>query len=110
MGAKKAAEDSEFISFILIKYLEMENKSQTELMTELRCSLEDFYKLALCKVPDTQAEDFSARLEKISNYTCIQVFQLNKIIKRVDSVIKLSSAQNNNTFLMAARDREKKKE
>lgn len=106
MGAKKAALDKNFMAFILNCYSEIEKKSQSELMDELCCLPENFYKLGLCKVPDTLAPNFIDRLEMISHYTDISVQLLTRIIRRVDAVRQFSSNQSNHNFLMAARDRD----
>ena len=110
IGVKRVAEDSKFLSFVLNRYLEIENMSQSELILELNCSLEDLFRLALCQVPDTLREDYIERLEQISEYTCVAVPKINKIIKRVDAVVKLCSLESRMTFLMAARDKGSSKE
>lgn len=107
MTAQKLSSEKEYMSFVLYKYREIEDKSEQDLLNVLRCSFEDLYKLALCKVPNTTAEDFTDRLRNISEYSHSSLLELNKIIKRVDAIIQISSTENNNAYLMAARDKKK---
>lgn len=106
MAADKVSSDSSFIAFTIKKYLEFENVSAKELPSVLGCSEEDYYKLLLCRVPEINASDFVARLTKICQYTNSSVIELNKIIKRTTSLLNLSESQiEQNTYLMAARDK-----
>jgi hypothetical protein len=105
LAFKKVDEDNDFMAFVLKKYLETEKISEQELLSSLSCSLEDYYKLALCRVPKTDAQNFVERLNNISQYTHISTLELNKIIKRVDAILKFADSSNNNTLLMAARDK-----
>jgi len=104
----KIADNSEFMAFYLKKYGEFEKISEQEICSNLNCSVEDYYKLALCKAPYVNANDFVARLNNISQYTGISVFGLNNIVKRVHSIMTLSENESS-AYLMAARDKNKKK-
>lgn len=104
---KKISSEKEFMAFVLSKYLEIEKISEGSLISELKCSLEDYYKLGLCRVPKTTSKDFILRLNSMCEYTHTPVSELNKIIKRVDTIIKLSENANSSSLLMAARDKKK---
>jgi hypothetical protein len=110
MGARKIASEKDFMSFVLNRYQEMEQISETELIAVLNCSLENFYRLALCKAPDATANDFVQRLEKISEYSQTPKEELNRIIKRVDTLSKLQMAEFQHSVLMAARDKDSTKD
>lgn len=105
LGFNKVSSDNSFIGFFLIKYAEIEKLSESDLISELKCSSENYYKLGLCKVPGTNDIDFIDRLNKISQYANVSVLELNKIIKRVDSIIKFNVSIHTDTILMAARDK-----
>lgn len=108
LANKKAAEDSDFLAYFLKKYSEIERISEQELIAFLNCTLQDYYKLGLCRVPDISTNDFPSRLKKISEFANVSVFELNKIIKRVSTILKFSDNITNdclNSFLMAARDK-----
>jgi hypothetical protein len=96
LAAKKASTDSGFLAFLIKKYLEFENLSEQEILLKLNCSEEDYYKLSLCRVPDINAKDFIFRLNNISKYTNASNIELNKIIKRATSILKLSGDQMGN--------------
>lgn len=98
----------EYMAYILKKYCEFERISESELLSEFNCSADDYYKLALCKYPPVDTTDFSQRLKVISEYTHIKTDDLNMLIKHVNTVLIFIGASANT--LMAARDREKKKD
>jgi hypothetical protein len=105
LASRKAANDSAFIAYFLKKYSEFEKISESEILTTLRCSKEDYYKLNLCRVPDINAGDFVMRLNKIAKYTNTCTLDLNKIIKRANSILRLTGSDvEQNSYLMAARD------
>src|SRR5436190_11765814 len=107
--ARKLESDHNFIAYAMKKYGEVEKISEGEICSLLSCSLEDYYKLALCRVPDVNADDFVARLNKISQYGNASIAELNRIIKRVTSIERLGTgALEQRTYLMAARDKHKK--
>ncbi len=109
LASDKAAADSGFIAYMIKKYLEFENISEQEVLSTLHCSEEDYYKLNLCRVPDINASDFVSRLNKISQYTNSSAIELNKIIKRANSILRLSGSDvEQHNYLMAARDRQNK--
>jgi hypothetical protein len=108
-AARKVEADSGFIAYLMKKYLEFENISEQEVLSTLHCTMEDYYKLNLCRVPDINASDFVSRLNNISQYTNSSAIELNKIIKRANSILRLSgSDMEQNNYLMAARDKQNK--
>lgn len=106
---KKVSTDQEFIAYYFSKYLDIENVTESTIMSMLNCSTEKYYKLGLCKAPKVNAEDYLDRLDNISVYIGISSADLNKIIKRVDSVLHFTrTATDESSYLMAARDKKKK--
>lgn len=107
---KNIETDSGFFAHYLGKYSEIENVSETDIISMLNCTTENYYKLGLCKAPPVNSKDFVQRLNNISDYTGISVLTLNKIIKRVHSVLKISEINKHadTSYLMAARDKNKK--
>jgi len=80
---KKVATRNDYAGYYLLKYLELEKKSKEELISELKCSDEDFVKLALCKIKPPFESQFASSINKISSYIRIDDFVLSQIIKRV---------------------------
>lgn len=109
LGFKKVEEDKHFMAFYLKRYGEFENMNNETLSSMLNCSLSDFYKLSLCKIPESNSISFIEQLNVISNYTGIAILSINKVIKRVNSIITLSD-NSTNTFLAAARDKKNKRD
>lgn len=108
-AARKVESDSGFIAYLMKKYLDAENISEQEIQSTLHCSVEDYYKLNLCRVPDINANDFVVRLNSISQYTNTSAIELNKIIKRANSILRLSGSNvEQHNYLMAARDKQNK--
>ena len=97
----------DFMANTLKKYRELEKISESELINILQCSVNDYYKLALCTKPDFAESDFKSRLSVISEYAGIDTNILTKIIKHVYTVSRFTV--DTGAILMAARDKEKKK-
>ena len=104
--AERIENDHEFMAYFLKKYSEIEHLAEPQLLERLNCSIDDYYKLALCKAPDVNSSDFVHRLNRISEYTNIDPRGLNIVIKRVNSVLVFSDT--NSALFMAARDKKKK--
>lgn len=104
-AAQKASTDSAFIAYYLEEYARIENTQRTELMNSLNCSLENYYRLGLCKAPEVTHPDYLARIKKISTYAQSSMMMLNTIIKCVSSIEKFRHTAGPNTYLMAARDK-----
>lgn len=105
-AVKKASTDKAFIAYYLEKYSLLENKRPNEIKDALDCSMEDYYKLGLCKVPEVNKPDFSKRLKEISAYTQTSILVLNNIVKRVSIIEKFTNSAGTDSYLMAARDKD----
>ncbi len=96
--------DQEFMAYTLKKYCEFEKISESELLSVLDCSRNNYRKLALCKTPDLGDSKFTQRLAIISEYVNIDTSKLIMVIKHVHTVLKFTTKSGN--ILMAARDKE----
>jgi hypothetical protein len=106
MAVEKASLDRRFVAFLIKKYSEYENISQENVVLQLRCSEENYYKLCLCTAPDVEATDFLARLNNICEYAHVSALELNRIIKRANVILSFSKdEEQTRNFLMAARDK-----
>jgi hypothetical protein len=108
LAIKKVADDSDFMAYFLLKYSQIEKLSEQEVISFLKCSQEDYYKLGLCKTPDANSTNFIEQLNKVSEYTHTSSIELNNILKRVITIEKFAHSDNT-SFLMAARDKKKGK-
>jgi hypothetical protein len=109
MAVDRVSLDKSFLAFLMKKYSEYENISQQNLLSQLRCSEESYYKLCLCKAPDVEATDFLSRLNSISEYAHVSALELNRIIKRANAILKFSEDEAR-SYLMAARDKQENRE
>lgn len=105
---KKVATDKDFFAFFLRQYLEIEQIDKEAILSMLNCDNETYNRLGLCKAPGITENDYLVRLNNIFSYLGISVIELNKIIKRVNTVIQLRESNTSNSYLMAARDKKKK--
>lgn len=106
---KKAAQDPAFIAYFIAKYMIIENTSESTIIQVFNCSTESFYKLGLCQAPNVNLPDYLSRINTICSYVGVSAIELNKIIKRVNSVTQLTGSPTNDiSYLMAARDKKKK--
>lgn len=108
LANKQIASNEEFVAYFLAQYSEIENATTDTLMEALGCDIESFYKLGLCKAPTAADVNYLTELNKVSDYIGISVIALNKIIRRVDTVMQLRNSNPENAYLMAARDKNKK--
>ena len=106
LAVKKVCEDRNFMAFYLIRYSQSERISQHDIISSLNCSLENYYRLGLCRVPDANSNNFIEQLNNVSAFTHTSALELNRIIKRVHSLETFSNI-NDNPILMAARDRKR---
>lgn len=108
----KATTNSEFIAYFLSKYSEMENIQRPEIISLLGSSTENYLKLGLCRAPKVDFDDYPARLAKISEFTGVKLVALNQIIRRVNTISMFKNVEVNkeNVYLMAARDKNEKKD
>ncbi len=103
----RVEDNHEFMAYTLKMYREFEKISEQELLKVLDCSLDRYYKLALCKSPDVTESDFKPRLAIISEYVNIDMSKLTKVIKHVNTIMKFTVPTG--SILMAARDKEEGK-
>lgn len=73
--------DKAFMAYYLEQLIVRENKTKEDVFVLLNCSPENFYKLALCKAPETNAVDFKQRILKIAEYTATSALIISNIIE-----------------------------
>lgn len=92
----------EFMAHTLKKYRDFEQISEPAMLDLLGCTINDYYKLAFCKIPDTAKSDYLLRVSTISEYTNIETEKLLRLIKQVS--ITLSFDQQQRAFYLIAQD------
>lgn len=107
LANKQIASNEEFLAYVLNQYSEIEHVTTEAIMEMLECNIESYYKLGLCKAPITAHANYITELNKVTDYVGISAISLNKIIRRVDTIMQLRNSNTEN-YLMAARDKNKK--
>lgn len=85
--------DQEFMAHTLKKYRDFEQISEPAMLDFLSCTMNDYYKLALCRIPDTDKSDYLSRMNAISEYTNIEPDKLLRLIKHVRIGLALDKQQ-----------------
>jgi hypothetical protein len=84
--AARLEADTGFMANILHKYQRQEQLSRDELIQRFELTNEQFAQLALCKRPDTEAENFALQVRKISEVTGVNTNVIVGIIRQVESL------------------------
>lgn len=82
---QKLVSDKGFMAYYLGTYARQRNMRTAELIQELRCEPEQFYKLALCQAPERGRGDFTARLANIAGYSGVSLLLLDALMREVTS-------------------------
>jgi len=94
--ADKLQDDPTTMSWIINAYQRQEKLSFHKLSILLKTSEAALTRLALCKRPDTDSEDFGSQVEQIASYTEINLILLTNLIRQVESVTVFSGKPNVN--------------
>jgi hypothetical protein len=106
-----AAENPFFLASALEAYRSFNSLDDAALAAHLGCSLGDLPRLALCRRPGLDPTMFRKEVEHIASYGSVQAERLAQLIREVESLEALQSAERSGAttsgqgLLMAARDR-----
>lgn len=103
-AANKVSREKKFMGYFLKSFQEVENLTVDKIIALLNCTIEDYYKLALCKAPNMNDDDFVERLNMISKYTNTSAIELNRIMKAIKVLDSFASLNYKGSSLLAARD------
>lgn len=95
--ASKLQNDPTTMSWVISTYQKQEKLSLYKLSTILRTTEDALVKLALCKRPNANSNDFSQQVARIANYTNIDLLLLTNLIRQVESVTVFSEKPNVNS-------------
>ena len=112
-----------FMSWILATYQKQEHVSETNIIDILNTTPDMFYRLALCKRPDSNRQEFIDEIRQLANYTSIDPAHLANLIRQVEALETFKTMPNpletkaetqtyltSTGVLAAARDRDEKHE
>jgi hypothetical protein len=115
--AEKLKDNHGFMAWILSTYQQKEHIDDNHLMAQLKTTPEMFVRLALCKCPNSNSENFASQVREIATYTRIDPVILANVIRQVESLGILSKLPHRaeqtdkktrnipSGFLAAARDK-----
>ncbi len=112
-----------FMSWIFATYQKQERILEADVINILDTTPDMFYRLALCKRPDSRRPEFAEEIQQLANYTSIDPTRLANLIRRVEAVDTFMTMPNQLEkredthsisssigLLAAARDRDEKQE
>lgn len=97
----------EFMAHTLKKYRDFEQISELAMLDMLGCSINDYYKLAFCRIPDSGTTDYLMRISTISEYTNIDTEKILRLIKQMN--ISLTFHQQHGTIYLIPQDAKMRK-
>ena len=112
-----------FMSWVFATYQKQERILEADIINILNTTPDMFYRLALCKRPDSSRPEFAEEIQQLANYTSIDPTQLADLIRRVEALDTFMTMPNQLEkredthsisssigLLAAARDRDEKQE
>lgn len=99
----KASSKSKYIAYYIDQYRQYEQIDEASMKSFLCCSNENYFKLSMCLAPDTEAEDFKQRVDKIAAFANASPLAVIRMLKRVNT---LQSFDYSESMLMAARKKD----
>lgn len=97
----------EFMAHTLKKYRDFEQISELAMLDMLGCTINDYYKLAFCKIPDSGTSDYLMRISTISEYTNIESDRILRLIKQMN--LSLTINHQDGTFYLIPQDAKMRK-
>jgi hypothetical protein len=88
--ATKLQNDPTTVAWIISTYLKQEHLSWEKLSTTLGTTEQALVKLALCKRPNSNSNDFKQQVTQLAQYANIDLVLLTNMIRQVESVTALS--------------------
>jgi hypothetical protein len=83
-----------FMSWVLDTYQKQEHILETDVIHVLGITPEMFYRLALCKRPDSSSPEFTEEIRQLAHYTSIDPTQLANLVRRVEALDKFKTIPN----------------
>ena len=105
---ERARSDPFFLGRALAEYQQSNGVDDDALAELLDCKTEALARLALCRMPRSDAPSFQQDVRQISEYASCSPDQLAQILRRTVALLSLQrtpTADANQNMLLAARDR-----
>lgn len=75
-----------FMSWVFATYQKQERILEADMFNILNTTPDMFYRLALCKRPDSSRPEFAEEIQQLANYTSIDPTRLANLIRRVEAL------------------------
>ena len=86
IAAERAASEPAFFAHVLREYCAMFGLDLRSLATKLGCNIHDMTRLALCRKPDFDAQQWHEDLEKIAHFVHVDSQLLLQLLREVDTL------------------------
>ena len=110
-AAEKAIRLDFFLGKVLLEYMTIQGLDKAGLAKKLGCNLDQFSRLALCRQPQEDSDNFRYEIESIAKFIGIEPVKLGQLIREAASLRVLKNSERkdlsilNAGLLLAARDR-----
>lgn len=75
-----------FMSWVIATYQKQEHMLEADVINNLDITPDMFYRLALCKRPNSSHPEFGEEIKQLANYTSIDPTRLADLIRRVEAL------------------------
>lgn len=75
-----------FMSWVIATYQKQEHMLEADVINNLYTTQDMFYRLALCKRPNSSRPEFGEEIQQLANYTSIDPTRLANLIRRVEAL------------------------
>jgi len=96
----------DYVAYYIMQFSKFEKMLIEDVMLQLDCDEKTFMKLALCKAPTYNDENFAERISKIAAYSEINSEKIIEIIKKVSIIERFRTSNIQESHLLAARKKE----
>lgn len=108
---RRASQDDGYLAHVLWAYSLAKGKDWSDILDELDCDEQALIKLALCRNFKVTEPNFAENVQKVANFSCVDVMLLSNILKRSAFLSNLKGTQSDelsqpNIYLAAAREKD----
>src|SRR2546427_4088140 len=91
---RQASTDAFFMASAFAEYKAMHGISNLDLSQILRCSAKSLSRIALCRRPDDQANEFQREVQRIAMFATCDPDQLIRLLREVAAIASLRKHEN----------------
>jgi hypothetical protein len=107
--ARRLVDDPLFVACPLALYAKSERLDEESFASRLRCTVENFALVCLCRAPAAESESFQDDIAQIAAKFSVDADTLLEAIRRGQAIYQMSRNAASDGTLLAARDGKKKR-